>query len=95
MAVVELLKNLSVGTPTSIFINNNTDIFLLNSYVREYRAYMNIWNTTISDSVHFKNEEGSEFNITAVALILDDCLEQNVVGHVPIHLPRTFYCFSN
>ena len=23
----------------------------------------------------------------------DDCLKQNVVGHVPIHLSRTFYRF--
>ena len=89
-----MLKNLSVGTPT-IFINNNTDIFLLNSYVRGYHAYMNVLNAIISNSVHFKNEEGNEFDITAVALIRDDCLKQNVVGHVPIHLPRTFYSFSN
>ena len=31
--------------------------------------------------------------MTFAALIRDDCLKQNVVGQVPIHLSRTFYRF--
>ena len=54
---------------------------------------MDVWNTIINDSVHCKNGEGNEFDTTAVDLICDDCLKQNIVGHVPIHLSRTFYRF--
>ena len=88
-----LFKIMSVDTSIPIFVNNDTDFFLLNSYVRGYHAYMDVWNTIINDSVHCKNGEGNEFNTTPVALTRDDCLKQNVVGHVPIHLSRTFYRF--
>ena len=96
MVVPELLKNMSVDTPIPIFINNDTDIFPVKSYVCGYHAYMDVWNAFINDSVHCKNEEGNEFDTTSVALIRDDCLRQNVVGHVPMHqehLSRTFYRF--
>ena len=93
MAVAELLKNVTVDVPIPIFINNKTDIFLFNSYVRGYHAYMDVCNAIINDSVHYKNEEDSEFDTTAFAFIRNDCLKQNVVGHVPIHLSRTFYRF--
>ena len=42
---------------------------------------------------HCMNEEGNEFDTIAVSLIRDDCLKQNVVGHLSIHLSRTFYRF--
>ena len=93
MAAVELLKIMSAGTPIPIFINNDTDIFLLNSYVYGYHAYMDVWNAIIDDSVLCKNGERNEFNITAVALFRDECLKQNVVGHFPIYLSRKFYRF--
>ena len=90
MAEVESLKNMSAGTPIPIFIKNDTDIFLLNSYLRGYYAYMDVWNAIISDSQHCKNKEGNEFDSTAVAL---DCLKQNGVGHVLIYLSRSFCRF--
>ena len=86
---------MSVETPIPIFINNNTDIFLLNFYVCGYHAYMDVWNTIINDSVHCKNEEGNEFDTTVVVLICDGCFKQNVVGHIPMHLLRTSYRFLN
>ena len=46
----------------AIFINNDTGIFLLNSYVRGNQAYMDVWNAIINDSEHCKNEEHNEFD---------------------------------
>ena len=91
MVAVELLKNMVVDTPIPILINNDTDIFLLNSHFYGYHMCMGVWNAIINDSVLCKNEEGNEFNTTVVVLFPDDCLKQNVVGHVPIYLSRTFY----
>ena len=68
MAVVELLKNMNVDTPIPIFVNDKTDIFLLHSHVCWYFAYMNVGNEIINDSMLCKNEEGHEFDTTAVAL---------------------------
>ena len=48
---------MSIDTSVPIFINNDTDIFLLNSYVRRYHAYMDVWNAIINDSMHSKNEK--------------------------------------
>ena len=73
MNVAELLKNMSVDTPIPIFINTNTDIFLLNFYVHGYHIYMDVWNAIINDSVYCKNEEGNEFDTTAVALKTKRC----------------------
>ena len=54
---------------------------------------MNIWNATINDFLQCKIEENNEFHTWAVALLHDDCLEEKVVGHVPIHLSKIFYRF--
>lgn len=90
MAVAELLKNMSRDTLTPIIKNDGTDSFLLNSYVCGYYAY---WNAITIDSVHCKNEKGNQFDTMDVALFRNECLKQNVVGHVPVHLSRIFYCF--
>lgn len=89
MAVAKLLKNMSIDTLTPIIKNDGTDSFLLNSYVCGYYAY---WNAITIDSVHYNNEKGNEFDTTDVALFRNECLKQNVVGHVPVHLSRIF-CF--
>ena len=72
MATAESLKNMSADTPIKIFINSDTDIFLLNFYLRGYHANMDGCNAINNVSLYCKNEEGSEFDTTAVAL---DCLK--------------------
>ena len=72
MVIAESLKNMSVGTPIKIFINSDTDIFLLNFYLRGYHTYMDVCNAINNVSLYCKNEEGNEFDTTAVAL---DCLK--------------------
>ena len=54
---------------------------------------MNIWNATINDYLQCKIEENNEFDPSAVALLHDGCLEEKVVGHVPIHLSKIFHRF--
>ena len=48
---------------------------------------------TTNDYLHCKIEESNEFGSSAVALLHDDCLEEKVVGHVPIHLSKIFHRF--
>ena len=54
---------------------------------------MNIWNATINDYLQCKIEENNEFDPSAAALLHDDCLEEKVVEHVPIHLSKKFHRF--
>ena len=54
---------------------------------------MNIWNATINDYLQCQIKENNEFDPLAVALLHDDCLEEKVVGHVPIHLSKIFHRF--
>ena len=70
MAVAELVKNMSVDTPILIFINNDTDIFLLNSYVRGYHAYMDVWTAIINDFVHCKRKRTMNSILQLVPLLV-------------------------
>ena len=91
MSAREVLKTITEETPVSIIVNNGTSILLLESYVCGYRVYTNIWNATINDYLQCKIEENNEFDPSTVALLHDDCLEEKVVGHVPIHLSKIFH----
>ena len=68
MPVAESLKKISVDTPITIFVNNGIDIFLLNSQIRGYHAYIDVWNAIINDCVHCKKKESNECDATAVVL---------------------------
>ena len=91
MSVRQVLKNTTEETPIPIIVNNDTGIFLLQSYVRGYQVYMNIWNETINDFLQCKIQEINEFDHWVVSLLHDDCLEENVVGHVPIKNILSFF----
>ena len=93
MPAREVLKTITDEAPIPIIVNTDTGIFLLESYVRGYHVYMNIWNATINDYLQCKIEESNEFDPSAVALFHDDCLEEKVVGHVHIHLSKIFHRF--
>ena len=49
MSAREVLKFINQETTIPIIVNNDIDIFLLESYVRGYHVYTNIWNATIND----------------------------------------------
>ena len=90
MCAREVLKTITEEIPIHIIVNNDTGIFLLESYLRGYHVYMNIWNATINSYLQCKIEENNEFDPWAVALLHGDCLEEKVVGHVPIRLSKIF-----
>ena len=95
MSAREVLKTVTEETPIPIVVNNDTGIFLLESYTRGYHGYQIfiIWNATINDYLLCKIEENNEFDPSPVAILHDDCLEEKVVGHVPIHLSKIFHRF--
>ena len=93
MSAREVLKTITGETPIPIIVNNDTGISLLESYVRGYHAYMNIWNATINNYLQCKIQKNNEFDPSAIAFLHDDFLEEKVVGHVPIHLSKIFHRF--
>ena len=93
MSIRELLKNMSEDTPIPIVINNIGTTFILQSYACGCYVYMKFWNDTINDSLQYEIEENNKSYPSAVVLIRDDCLKQNVVGQVPLHISNTF-CHS-
>ena len=73
MSAREVLKTITEEIPIPIIVDNDTGIFLLESYVRGYHhVYMNIWNATINDYLKCKIEENNEFDPLAVALLHDE-----------------------
>ena len=56
---------------------------------------MNVWNSTINDSLQYKIEGNNKFDPSAVELTHNDCLKQKIVGHITIHLSKAFYRFLN
>ena len=93
MSAREVLKTITEEAPILIIVNNDTGIFQLESYVRGYHVYMNIWNATINDYLQCKIEENNQLDPSAVALLHDNCLEEKVVGNGPIHLSKIFHRF--
>lgn len=72
MFVRELLKNTSECTPLRVVRNNDTSIFLLQSYACGYHSYVKVWNFTINDSQQCKIKKNKELDPSAVTLIYDD-----------------------
>ena len=93
MSAREVLKTINEETPIPIIVNNDTVIFLLESYVRGYHVSMNIWNATINDYLQYKIEENNEFDPSAVVLLHDDCLEEKVVGQFLFAYQKYFIDF--
>lgn len=63
------------------------EVLEINSYIRGYHAYMNIWIPTIGEALLVKPEPTNAKDKTAVAVLKDDV----IVGHVPHNLaPRLF-----
>ena len=77
----------------AIIANNDTGIPPPESYARGYHAHTNIWNATTNDYLQCNIEENNELDPSAVAPLDDDCLEEKVVGQVPIHLSKIFHRF--
>ena len=57
-------------------------IFILDSCVRGYHVYKDLWNATPGDTLTCTRERGNRNNVFAVAVQSDG----NIVGHVPRHV---------
>ena len=62
----------------------------LDSFVREYPAYMDIWTPKVGDeNFCLKSENENEHNKFAIAIVLG----KRRVGHVPKNLSKLFHQF--
>ena len=62
----------------------------LDSFVRGYHAYMDIWTPKVGDeNFCLKSENENQHDKFAVAILL----EEQIVGHVPKNLSKIFHQF--
>ena len=62
----------------------------LDSFVRGYHAYMDIWTPKVGDeNFCLKSENENQHGKFAFAIVL----EERIVGHVPKHLNKIFHQF--
>lgn len=61
----------------------------INSYIRGYHAYKDVWSATIGEILLVKREQGNVKDPNAIAI----CQEDRVVGHVPRNLACRFFHF--
>lgn len=60
----------------------NLDVLHINSYIRGYHAYMEVWTPVINETLILKREPTNVADRSAVAVYRED----QVVGHVPYNL---------
>ena len=60
----------------------NEDTFILDSCVRGYHVYKDLWNATPGETLTCIRERGNRNDVFAVAVQSDG----NIVGHVPRHI---------
>ena len=69
-------------------LDNDPQVLEINSYVRDYHAYMDTWNPALGQELILKPEPSNYKDKHAVAVLKDDV----IVGHVPYnlepHLPQ-------
>ena len=83
----KLLKNLGQEIELILIKQKQYD---LDSFVRRYHAYMNIWKPKVGDEQFcLKSENENRHDKFAVAIVL----EERIVGHVPKNLSKIFHQF--
>ena len=65
------------------------EVLEINSYIRGYHAYMDIWEPTIGETLLAKMEPSNIKDRKAVAVIKDG----ETVGHVPLNLASKLFQF--
>ena len=82
-----LLKNIDQEIELILIKQKQYD---LDSFVRRYHAYMDIWTPKIGDeNFCLKSENENQHDKFAFAIVL----EERIVGHVPINLSKIFHQF--
>ena len=70
-------------------METNLQVFEIDSYVRGYHAYMDVWSPVIGETVLVKREPSNVKDRHAVAIFKEDA----VVGHVPYNIAPRFSQF--
>ena len=65
------------------------EVLEINSYVRGYHAYMDVWTPEVGQALLLRQEPANCRNIHAVAVFKDDV----IVGHVPYNIAPPFSQF--
>ena len=80
--VSNLTKPLREEIMASQVVAGNLDVLLINSYIRGYHAYMEVWAPVLDEMLIVKREPTNVADRSAVAVYKEDL----VVGHVPFNL---------
>ena len=72
-------------------VNGSEELQVLeiNSYIRGYHAYQDVWTPVLNESLLVKREPNNIIDSNAVAVYQDDL----IVGHVPYNLAPSFSFF--
>ena len=70
-------------------MENNLQVFEIDSYVRGYHVYMDVWSPVIGETLLVKREPSNVKDQHAVAIVKEDA----VVGHVPYNIAPRFSQF--
>ena len=82
-----LLKNIDQEIELILIKQNQND---LDSFVRGYHAYMDIWIPKVGEeNFCLKSENEKELDKFVVAVVL----EERILGHVPKNLSKIFHQF--
>ena len=82
-----LLKNIDQEIELILIKQKQYD---LDSFVRGYHAYMDIWTPKVGDeNFCLKSENENQYDKFAVTIVL----EEGIVGHVPKNLSKIFHQF--
>ena len=83
-----LLKNIDQETELILIKQKQYD---LDSFIRGYHAYIDIWKPKVGDeNFCLKSENENQHGKFAVAIVL----EERIVGHVPKNLSKIFHQFK-
>ena len=63
-------------------VGRNLDVVELNSFIRGYHDYKDIWQANLGDMLFLRREPDNPMDVHAVAVLKDG----QVVGHIPYNL---------
>ena len=74
---------------SQLISSSTVEVLEIDSYVRGYHAYQNLWSPVIGESLLVKREPTNSKDVNAVAVHKDNL----IVGHVPYNLAQSISHF--
>ena len=78
-----------MSTMSSQPVGTDLDVVEMNSFIRGYHDYMDVWTATPGDMLILKREPDNTKDSHAVAVLRDE----QIVGHIPYNLAPTIEMF--